>query len=310
MCLRDARYVPLPICRYLPVPFRTSKASKAQAIPILREVLRSYGKDTFFALVGAEQGAGLVFRCILELPSLAGFLAVRSPVAPVEDLPRILHPTLVAADPGLRLAASRKMAQTLPQATWCELPAGAAGRATASALMKLFEDSRWQGASAEVDSKSRKRPLLTRLAGGVRAWGRPPASKSDFQVAGGGASRPTTARGGGPSRPTTARRGASSSPDATARTLSPAAAPAAAPAATPAAAPAAAAPGGRKAPASTELMAPNAPPPTSKSVKMAVEGGASKASPPISSRKAPATPAGKERSGSTPPARRGGKVNK
>ena len=112
-------------------------------------------------------------KALLEKPSLSSFIVMREPDPSVDDeniLYRILQPALVLCTTGPRLPLARKLSTALQQGKLVELSQKGKEKEKAASkeLQRFFQEYNTQGNDPGVGG--RKMPLLTRLAGGIRAW--------------------------------------------------------------------------------------------------------------------------------------------
>jgi len=150
------------------------KAIKETPAAVLSDVIRSLGKSHAYALVGMDQATPIIIKALFEKPSLSSYIVMREPDPSIDDenvLFKILQPTLVLCAVGPRLPFARKLTSALQQGKLVELPQpkGKEKESAASKeLQSFFEEYNSQGNDPGV--VGRKMPLLTRLAGGIRAW--------------------------------------------------------------------------------------------------------------------------------------------
>ena len=135
---------------------------------LLAAVVRALGRKDAALLVGSSQGAAAVFNAALELPTLAGALAVVHPVG--HDVARytaIQAQTLLVFDvddDGHPVSVGRKMRRYLPHNRYVEYSSRRDGpwleAHLANELHALLGSVRRQAGQRRL-----KMPLLTRLAG-------------------------------------------------------------------------------------------------------------------------------------------------
>ena len=113
-------------------------------------------------------------KAIVDKPSIASFAALRDPTfEPSNSLTQVLQPVAVLSTSGGKHAAlARRVSLELQQGKLIETPAKGKARDAASgaALATFLRESNQQGSDPGVVGK--KMPLLSRLAGGIKAWGR------------------------------------------------------------------------------------------------------------------------------------------
>ena len=141
----------------------------------LSEVIKSLGKHYAFCVIAAAEGASAVFSALLAQPNLASFLVMREPAArDVESLHCVFQPTLLAIESrSKRAAEARLMAESLMHGAVQEFSKARTprylDREIAHDIQTFLAGRRWRGQLAGF-GHSKRRPLLTRLVGGMRMW--------------------------------------------------------------------------------------------------------------------------------------------
>uniref|UniRef100_A0A7S3BHK6 EF-hand domain-containing protein n=1 Tax=Haptolina ericina TaxID=156174 RepID=A0A7S3BHK6_9EUKA len=154
--------------------FRSLKTTPAV---VLADIIRSLGKSHAYAMVAVEHSANIVVKALLDKPSLGSFVSLRDPYLENEDvLTRILQPVLVLSLNPQRMSVCRRVANSLQQGKFVDLTSKTAKKSEhAQALHVFLQEFNAQGSDPGVVGK--KMPLLTRLAGGIKAWSEIPPKK-------------------------------------------------------------------------------------------------------------------------------------
>jgi hypothetical protein len=158
---------------------RSAHAAKARyaAGAVLADVVCSLGKTHAFAIVVYDRAAAALFRALLEDGELASFVVLRAPElesTDAEKLHSIFQPVLLLADPenAAKQSAMRQLRMSLinvhaPEINTRQKPEEYS-RQAAEEMCRLFDMHHWKGTLGLGLSFSL--PLLTRLAGGMKAW--------------------------------------------------------------------------------------------------------------------------------------------
>ena len=128
-----------------------------------------------YCIVATAEGCSAVFSALLEQPNLASFLVMREPAAKdIESLHALLQPTLLAYEARSKRAAEAKaMAAALMHGTVQEFTRARTprylDREIAHDIIDFMRARKWRGHLSGA-GHSKRRPLLTRLVGGMKMW--------------------------------------------------------------------------------------------------------------------------------------------
>lgn len=141
----------------------------------LAEIIKCCGKHFAFLIIASADGAAAVFEALCEQPNLCSFLCMRDPqVRNHESLHAIFQPTLLAVEgSGKKLLAVSNMAQALLHVNVKEFSKTRQprylDREFAADIVAFMRARRWRGHLSGF-GHSKRRPLLTRLVGGMKMW--------------------------------------------------------------------------------------------------------------------------------------------
>jgi len=146
---------------------------------VLHDVLKCLGKTNAFAIVAFDRGVDALLNAIVDYPTLTSFAIARDPDwASFQDTPQRLHPirqpVLLLSD-GDDVPKAEQAARLCKHLLHCEAPSftttakpeyydNEAGRD----MLLHFQAHHWKGACGL--GLDRKAKVLTRPAGGVKAW--------------------------------------------------------------------------------------------------------------------------------------------
>lgn len=149
---------------------------------ILGEVIKSLGKHYAYMIIASSDGAAATMHALTEQPNLCSFVCLREPmVRDIESLHAIFQPSMLIAEsdellPDHATGAPSVVDQMSHNLLHCTLQEYSRRR-TPKYLDKEFADEivwflaqrHWRGHLSGF-GHSKRRPLLTRLAGGLRMW--------------------------------------------------------------------------------------------------------------------------------------------
>ena len=153
----------------------SSAAGPLAPADLLADIIKSLGKHYAFMVIASNDSAAAIFSALCEQPNLTSFLVVREPqVHDMESLYAVFQPTLIAAEArGKRSLDSGAMSQALLHSTVHEWSRKRTPRyldkEIAHDILAMLRARKWRGQLGGF-GHSKRRPLLTRLVGGMKMW--------------------------------------------------------------------------------------------------------------------------------------------
>jgi len=148
---------------------------------LFTEVIQSLGKSHAFAIVADGTCATWLLDSLVEQPSLTSFVVLREPTHYEPRYGTVLHPTLVVASEGASKdtkggsAIAKKLSQSLTNASLIHYDPATESEYSfmearlAGEVVSLLSNNGWRGYMPGFGHNG-KLPLLTKLAGGRKAW--------------------------------------------------------------------------------------------------------------------------------------------